>query len=101
MIGVKQNAKRSTSLLQQSARSFAFGAKPKPISQDHTDYDIVLVGGLNATAMTKFMQFNPECAGMKIACISTAYKFLKPQCYFGCSHAHMDPSKVEAVNMPG
>jgi hypothetical protein len=59
-------------------RSFAFGGKPKAIAADNTDYDIVLVGGLNTTALTKFLQFNPECAGMKIACISKDNKFVKP-----------------------
>lgn len=44
-------------MLQSAMRGFAGGGnKPKPIDPKTTDYDIIFVGGINSTALAKFVQ---------------------------------------------
>ena len=75
-------------------RTFAGGGKIHKIGKDVTDFDICIVGGLNATALTKFLQ--NEGAGHKMAIISDQSKFLCSDLYFFCSHAVVKPLKLEA-----
>jgi len=53
-----------------------------------------LIGGANATAITKFIQCDTE--QYKMALISNQGKFVLPQAYFGVCHEHIAPLKLES-----
>jgi NADH dehydrogenase FAD-containing subunit len=49
---------------------------------------------MNATALTKFVQ--TADVPYKMALISNQGKFVMPDAYFGCSHGHIPPLKLES-----
>jgi hypothetical protein len=51
------------------------------------------LGGMNATALTKFVQ--TEGIDYKMALVSAAGKFVLPDAYFGVSHGHLSDLKLE------
>lgn len=58
------------------------------------DFDIVLVGGMNVTALTKFMQ--TEGVNYKMALVAGQGKAIMPTAYFGVCHGHIDGQKLES-----
>jgi len=85
--------------LQSAVRGFAGGGnKPKAIDPKITDYDIVFVGGINATALAKFMQQHDyvKAQQLKMAVISPSAKFLQPQLYFAVCHGHVEKLKLDS-----
>lgn len=82
------------SLTQVPVRTMAGGGKIHKIDKNETNFDICVVGGLNATALTKFLQ--NEHKGWKIALISERSKFVCPELYFLCSHSAIKVLKLES-----
>jgi hypothetical protein len=71
------------------------GGKPKPaISQSVTDFDIIAVGGVNATALTKHLQ--TDDLGYNMSIVSQQGKYILPQAYFGVCHGHIEDLKLES-----
>lgn len=67
-------------------RGFSGGGPKKPaISNKETEFDIIFVGGINAAALTKFVQQHPDGDKLKMAVISREMKYVHPQAYFGVS----------------
>jgi NADH dehydrogenase FAD-containing subunit len=92
---LKRGSNKSVNaLVNTHTRSFAGGAKIQKMAKDATDFDICIVGGLNATALTKFLQ--NEGKGLKMAIITDQSKFLCPELYFLCSHSAIKPLKLES-----
>lgn len=54
----------------------------------------VNIGGANATALTKFIQ--TQDVPYKIALVSAAGKYILPDAYFGVSHGHLSPLKINS-----
>jgi len=75
-------------LVSTPARTAGGGPKKPPMSSAERDFDVVLVGGMNATAMTKFMQ--TEGVNYKMALVVAAGKAIMPPSYFGVCHGHID-----------
>lgn len=48
------------------------------------DFDVVVVGGFNAAALTKFLQH--DGVEYKMALVAREGKFIVPQAYLGVSH---------------
>jgi sulfide:quinone oxidoreductase len=84
----------SKSLTREPKRTFAGGGKIAKMGKDVTHFDICIVGGLNATSMTKFLQ--NEGKGYKMAIITDQSKFVCPELYFLCSHSAIKPLKLES-----
>lgn len=84
----------SKSLTKTPKRTFAGGAKLEKIGKDVTHFDVCVVGGLNATALTKFLQ--NEDAGLKMTIITDQSKFVCPELYFLCSHNAVKSLKLES-----
>lgn len=79
-------------MLQSAVRGFAGGgAKPKQIDPKTTDYDIIFVGGVNATALAKFTQSNEftKKKQLKMCVVSPQGKYVNPQLYFPVAHSHI------------
>lgn len=76
-------------------RSAGGGPKKPPIPSSERDFDIVLVGGINTTALTKFLQ--AENVPYKMALVTPAAKAIMPTAYFGVSHGHIDGQKLESA----
>lgn len=57
------------------------------------------IGGHNATALTKFIQTDDP--DWKIALVSGQGKFVLPDAYFGCTHGHIPPLKLESGSVSG
>jgi hypothetical protein len=55
---------------------------------------IVFSGGMNATALVKFMQ--ADGVDLKMALITEQSRFISPQAYFGVSHGHIAELKLES-----
>jgi len=71
------------------------GAKPPPNMPASTvDFDLVVVGGANATALTKFIQCDTQKYDMALIC--NQGKFILPQAYFGVMHGHIPDLKLES-----
>lgn len=108
---------QSTPMLGSVQHRSAGGGEKKPaMSADKTDFDVLLVGkyslkqkalpltlilffhligGLNATALTKFLQ--AEDNGWDMALVTDAKgKFIMPQNYFGALHHHIKPLDMES-----
>ena len=54
---------------------------------------------MNATALTKFIQTDDP--SWKIAIISKQGKFVQPDAYFGCTHGHITPLRLETGSVSG
>lgn len=56
-----------------------------------TDFDIIFVGGINATALTAHLQAHDLTKKMhlKIALITDHNVYVCPQVYFACNHSHI------------
>jgi hypothetical protein len=59
----------------------------------------LILGGHNAAALTKFIQTDDP--KWKIAVITTKGKFVLPDAYFGCTHGHIVPLKLESGSVTG
>lgn len=70
------------------------GPKKPPMPADETNFDLVIVGGINATALTKFLQ--ADGVNYKIALVTPTSRFIIPEAYFGCSHGHIAELKLES-----
>jgi NADH dehydrogenase FAD-containing subunit len=82
-------------LTMATQRNFAGGGPKKPnMPATETNFDIVFVGGMNSTAVLKFLQ----CDGVKykMALVTDRSRFIIPQCYFGVSHGHIAGLKLES-----
>lgn len=90
----KTAQRQAGNLTQIPARTFAGGGKIQKIPKDQTEFDICIVGGLNATALTKFLQ--NEGKGLKMAIITDQSKFVIPELYFLCSHDAIKGLKLES-----
>ena len=84
----------SKSLTTAPKRTFAGGGKLQKLGKDVTHFDICIIGGINATALTKFLQ--NEGAGLKMAIITDQSKFVCPELYFLCSHSAIKSLKLES-----
>lgn len=90
----KRSAQRNGLALAQ-ARPFAGGgAKLVKIPDDQTDFDICVIGGLNATALTKFWQ--NDHIHEKMAIVSERPKFMIPELYMFASYAVIKEFKAES-----
>jgi hypothetical protein len=86
---------RLASITQAPSRQFAGGGPKKPaMSASETDFDIIFVGGVNATAVLKFMQ--NDDVNYKMALITDKSRYVLPQSYFGVSHGHLTDLKLES-----
>lgn len=91
---IYRNSKNAAKgLTRTPARTFAGGGKIVKMGKDVTDFDICVIGGNNATALTKFLQ--NEGKGLQMALITDRSKYLRPELYFLCSHAAIKPLKLE------
>lgn len=91
---LKKGGKKSMKTLTSAPmRTFAGGSAPKKLDKNITDFDICVVGGNNATALTKFLQ--NEHNHLKMAIITDKSKFIVPELYFFCSHEAIKPLKLE------
>jgi hypothetical protein len=71
------------------------GAKPPPnMPASVTDFDLVVVGGANATALPKFIQCDTQ--KYQMALVANQGKFVLPQAYFGVMHGHIPELKLES-----
>lgn len=95
-IAARANASRQipASLVSTPTRSMGGGEKKPNMPASETDFDIVFVGGGNATAITKFIQ--SDDVDYKMALISSNSKFVQPHAYFGVCHEHITPLKLES-----
>lgn len=59
-----------------------------------TNFDVVFVGGMNATALLKFIQ--ADGVNYKMALVTDKSRFILPQSYFGVSHGHIAELKLES-----
>lgn len=53
-----------------------------------------IIGGLNATAMVKFLQ--AEGVNYKMALVTDRSRYILPEVYFGVSHGHIAELKLES-----
>lgn len=81
-------------LLQTPSRAAGGGPKKPAIPASERDFDVVLVGGINVTALTKFLQ--AENVDYKMALVAGQGKAILPTAYFGVSHGHIDGQKLES-----
>lgn len=81
-------------LVSTPSRSAGGGPKKPPMPATERDFDVVLVGGMNATALTKFLQ--TEGVNYKMALVVAAGKAIMPPSYFGVCHGHIDGQKLES-----
>jgi len=78
-----------------SQRKFSGGGPKKPnMPATETNFDIVFVGGVNATALHKFIQ--AEDVDYKMALVTDKSRYILPECYFGVSHGHIVDLKLES-----
>ena len=65
--------------------------------EDQTDFDVILVGGANATALTKFIQHEQDDVNnfWKMALVTDRGRYIIPQAYFGVMHHHIAPLELE------
>lgn len=83
--------------MQQGLRGFAGGAKPKPIDPKETNFDIVFVGGINATALCKFVQQHKSVHNkLKLAVISPQGKYIQPSLYFSVAGSHIEKLNLDS-----
>lgn len=73
------------------------GPKKPAIPATETDFDLVVVGGLNATALLKFLQAGE--ARYKMAIVTDSSKFVLPETYFTCMHEHIPLLKLESATV--
>jgi hypothetical protein len=88
----------SSGLVCAHQRNFSGGGPKKPVMPaSETNFDVVFVGGMNSTAIVKFLQ----CDGVdyKMALISDRSRFIIPQSYFGVSHGHIVDLKLESATI--
>ena len=92
-------ATRMAALTTQHQRYFAGGGPPKKPSMpaSNTDFDVVFVGGMNATALVKFIQ--TDDVPYKMALVTERSRFVLPQSYFGVSHGHIAELKLESATV--
>lgn len=90
----KGSQRQMRNLTSAPLRTFAGGAKIVKIPKDQTDFDICVVGGLNATSLTKFLQNDGK--GYKMAIITDQSKFVISELYFVCSHDAVKSLKLES-----
>jgi len=84
-------------LAQQPQRMSGGGPKKPAIPATETDFDLVVVGGYNATALMKFLQ--ADDVRYKMAIVTDQSKFVLPENYFTCSHEHIAPLKLESATV--
>jgi len=63
-------------LVNTPARNAGGGKKKPSMPSTERDFDVVLVGGLNATALTKFLQ--TEGVNYKMALVASQSKNISP-----------------------
>jgi len=92
-------ANRMAALTTQHQRYFAGGGAPKKptMPASNTDFDVVFVGGMNATALVKFLQ--TDDVSYKMALVTERSRFVLPQSYFGVSHGHIAELKLESATV--
>lgn len=87
-------------MVNMSSRGFAGGGPAKPdIDPKCTDYDIVLMGGVNCGSLTKHLQQHDDAANLKMAFISAEGKFIEPVNYFPILHGHLNEQKAESYTI--
>ena len=52
------------------------------------------IGGINATALTKFLQ--ADGVNYKMALVADRSRFILPEVYFGVAHGHIAELKLES-----
>ena len=87
----------SKSLTKTPKRTFAGGGAVKKMPKDTTDFDICIIGGMNATALAKFIQ--NDGTGLKMALITDKSKFVRPDLYFFCSYAAIKELQLESASV--
>jgi hypothetical protein len=91
-------ATRLAALTTQHQRNFAGGGPKKPaMPATNTDFDVVFVGGMNTTALVKFLQ--TDDVPYKMALVTERSRFVLPQSYFGVSHGHIAELKLESATV--
>jgi len=62
------------------------------------DYDVIFVGGINSTALAKFVQQHSWVQGkqLKMAVVSPQSKYVQPQLYFAVCHSHIEKLKLDS-----
>jgi len=98
MIGLNKlsRATRGSSMLQTACRNAGGGNKPKAIDPKTTDFDVIFVGGINSTALAKFVQQHEytQKHGLKMCVVSPQSKYTHPQLYFPVCHSHIPELKL-------
>jgi hypothetical protein len=86
---------RLAAITQAPQRQFSGGGPKKAaMPATETDFDVIFVGGVNATAVLKFMQ--NDDVNYKMALITDKSRYILPQSYFGVSHGHLTELKLES-----
>jgi len=88
----------SSGLVCVHQRNFSGGGPKKPaMPASETNFDVVFVGGMNTTAVMKFLQ----CDGVdyKMAIVTDRSRYILPQSYFGVSHGHLADLKLESATV--
>lgn len=68
-----------------------------PMPASERNFDVVMVGGHNAVAMTRFLQFDE--VNYKMALVTKNNKFIVPQCYYPVSHGHIKQLELESSSV--
>jgi len=83
----RRNGKQG--LVMTQARAMGGGEKKPSMPNAERDFDIVFVGGINSTALAKFVQQMPQADKLKMAVISAQVKYVQPQMYFATTYGHL------------
>jgi len=89
----------SQGLVASQARSAGGGPKKPNMPAAERDFDIVLVGGMNAVALTKYLQ--TDDLGYKMAVVTPDGKHIIPQSYLPVSHGFMPGLKLMSGSVSG
>jgi NADH dehydrogenase FAD-containing subunit len=83
-------------------RGFAGGGPKKAaIDPKCTDFDVVLVGGMNSTVVLKNLQANDDAQDLKMCIVTPTSKFVQPVNYYPCTHGHAAPRVLESGAVSG
>ena len=90
----KGASSNSRLLVATQQRGMGGGPKKPNMPASETNFDVLFVGGINATALAKFVQHDDPT--WKMALVSEKGKFVLPTAYFGVSHGHIVKLKLES-----
>lgn len=75
------------------------GDKKPSIDSSVRDFDVVLVGGSNVAALTKFLQ--TDDLPWNMALVTSEGQWVLPTSYFACTHGHRGGLEVMSGSVAG